>query len=50
MPARCSGCLQKTKGGRVRHNETWWWNDAVNIVVKEKRLNWNQRKQGRSKE
>ena len=25
----------KTKGGRVCHNETWWWNDPVN-VVKEK--------------
>ena len=22
----------KTKGGPVRHNETWWCNDAVNIV------------------
>ena len=22
----------KTKGGRVCHNETWWWNDAVNDV------------------
>ena len=26
----------KTKGGRVCHNETWWWNDAVNDIVQEK--------------
>ena len=39
----------KTKGGRVCHNETWWWNDPVN-VVKEKRKKWKQWKLGRSKE
>ena len=26
----------KTKGGQVHHSETWWWNDVVNAVVKEK--------------
>ena len=40
----------KTKGGRVRHNETWWWNDAVNDAVEEKRRKWKQWKLGRSKE
>ena len=29
----------KTKGGPVPHNETWWWNDAVNDIVKEKQKN-----------
>ena len=32
----------KTKDGRVRHNDTWWWNDAVNDVVQEKRKKWTQ--------
>ena len=27
----------KAKSGRVRRNEIWWWNNAVNDVVKEKR-------------
>ena len=40
----------KTKGGRVRHNETWWWNDVVNDVVKEKRRKWKQWKVGGNKD
>ena len=39
----------KTKGARVRHNETWWWNDAVN-AVKRKRKKCKQWKLGGSKE
>ena len=39
----------KTKGGRVRHNETWRWNDVVNDVVKEKRKTWKQLKLGGKK-
>ena len=27
----------KIKGGWVRHNKTWWWNDEANDAVKEKR-------------
>ena len=26
-----------TRGGRSRHQETWWWNNEVDIAVKEKR-------------
>ena len=40
----------KTKGGRVCHDKTWWWNDAVNDVVKEKRRKWKQWKLGGRKE
>ena len=45
------GCGE-TKGGWVCHNEAWWWNDAVNYVVKEKqkKKKWNQWKLGGSKE
>ena len=40
----------KTKGGRLHHKETWWLNDAVNDVVKEKRRKLKQWKLGGSKE
>ena len=40
----------KTKGGPVPHNETWWWNDAVNDIVKEKQKNWKQGNLGGSTE
>ena len=40
----------KAKGGRLRHNETWWWNDPVNDVVKEKRRKWKHWKLGGSME
>ena len=39
-----------TKGGCVRHNETWWWNDEVNHVICEKRKAWKLWKSGGSKE
>ena len=39
----------KTKGGQVHHNKTWWWNDAVYDVVKEKRKKCKQCKLGGSK-
>ena len=39
----------KTKGGRVSHNKTWWWKDAVNNVVRKKRRKWKQWKLGGSK-
>ena len=39
----------KTKSGRVHHTETWWSNDAVN-VVKKKRHKWKQWKLGGSNE
>ena len=40
----------KTKSGRVRHNETWWWYDAVNDAVHQKRCKWKQLKLGGSQE
>ena len=40
----------KTKAGRVRHNETWWWNVAVNDVIKERHRKWKQWKLGQCKE
>ena len=40
----------KIKGGWVRHNKTWSWNDAVNDVVKEKQFKWKQWKLGGRKE
>ena len=40
----------KTKGGRVYHNETWWWNVAVNDVIKERHRKWKQWKLGQCKE
>ena len=39
-----------TKGGCQRHKETWWWNDEVNNVIKEKRKAWKQWKSGGCKE
>ena len=39
-----------TLGGRVRHSETWWWNDEVNVYIKDKRRLWKLWKQGGSKE
>ena len=29
-----------TKGGRVRHSETWWWNDEVEDKIKAKQAAW----------
>ena len=29
-----------TKGGPVRYNETWWWNEDVSNVINEKRKAW----------
>ena len=39
-----------TKGGCVRHKETWWWNDEVNNVICEKRKAWKLWKSGGPKE
>jgi hypothetical protein len=36
----------KTRGGKVRHQETWWWNDEVDYLIKEKRCLWKSWKQG----
>ena len=38
-----------TRGGRVRHAETWWWND-VDQYIKEKHRLWKLWKMGGSKE
>ena len=35
-----------TKGGPVRHNETWWWNEDVSNVINEKRKAWKCWKSG----
>ena len=40
----------KTKGGWVYQIKTWWYNYAVNDVVKEKQHKWKQWKLGGSKE
>ena len=29
-----------TRGGRVQHAETWWWNDDVHQYIKEKQRQW----------
>ena len=39
-----------TKGGRVRHSETWWWNDEVENTIKAKRTAWKLWKNGGSKD
>ena len=39
-----------TRGGRVGHTETWWWNEDVNKYIKEKRRLWKIWKKGGSKE
>ena len=39
-----------TKGGCQRHKETWWWNDEVDNIIKEKRKAWKQWKNGGCKE
>ena len=39
-----------THGGKIRHTETWWWNDEVNQNIKEKRRPWKICQKGGSKE
>ena len=39
-----------TKGGCQRHKETWWWNDEVDSIIKEKRKAWMEWKRGGCKE
>ena len=39
-----------TRGGSVRHTETWWWNDEVDQYIKEKRRIWKIWKKSGSKE
>ena len=39
-----------TRGGCPRHKETWWWNNEVDNVIKEKRKTWKLWKNGGSKE
>ncbi len=39
-----------TRGGSVRHEETWWWNETVDKIIKEKRKAWKDWQKGGSKE
>ena len=39
-----------TRGGCPWHKETWWWNNEVDNVIKEKRKAWKLWKNGGSKE
>ena len=40
----------RTRGGRVQHAETWWWNHDVDQYIKQKQRLWTLWKMGGSKE
>ena len=42
--------FHSTRGGKQIKRETWWWNDSVNEVIKEKRRLWKEWQNGGDKE
>ena len=46
----CDKVCGSTRGGIQIKRETWWWNDSVNEVIKEKRRLWKEWQNGGDKE
>ena len=36
----CDTVCGWTRGGKPKRKETWWWNDEVDSIIKEKRRLW----------
>ena len=46
----CEKTCGWTRGGSPRHQETWWWNENVDVAVKAKRKAWKEWQNGGCKE
>ena len=46
----CDTICGWTRGGKPKRKETWWWNDEVDSIIKEKRRLWKEWQKGGDKE
>ena len=42
----CNTVCGLTRGGKPKSKETWWWNDEVDSIIKEKKRLWKEWQKG----